>query len=337
MAPRRNEVTRFRRQNAMRYAVNQVLGRGVRFAGRWAANRLQQQRQQRNVARTGVTTQHDVVSQYKKKSMPKAKKKAWRKFTKKVTAAVDKHLGTRSIVRNYSLLGALGAGQQQLFSDFGLYTLGDSWVAATGALVDLYRDIVNIGSAVGIGDPNGIAGASTNNVRKMEFRSAVLDFTFKNMSSTNGLEIDVYALVPKKLARNSANNDLSTIMTNGWNNTGTPAAATNLTPATRGVTPWQSTALCRRFTILTKKKYFLPPGNTFTYQYRDPKNYTVDTNRFANGGLSYYGLPHMNRMILICIKRIVGESAVAQHDFAIGITRTYTMKKWEDSDEDLFI
>lgn len=285
----------------------------------------------------GVTTQHDVVSQYKKSYMPKKKKKAWRKFTKKVTAAVDKHLGTRSIVRNYTYFGALGVGQQQGYCDFGLYTLGDSWTAAAGTVFDLYRDVANIGVAVGIGDPNAVAGTSDNSSRKMEFRSAVLDFTFKNQSSTNGLEIDVYMIVPKKGARNSANNDVTTIMNNGWNNTGTPAGGTNLTTGTRGVTPWQSTALCRRFTILNKKKYFIPAGNTFTYQYRDPKNYTVDTNRFANGGLSYYGLPHMNKMILMCIKRIVGESTVAAHDFAIGITRTYTMKRFSDADEDLSI
>lgn len=285
----------------------------------------------------GVTTQHDVVSQYKKSYMPKKKKKAWRKFTRKVTAAVDKHLGTRSIVRNYTFLGLIPAGTQQAYMDFGLYTLGDSWTGATGGVIDLWRDVANIGVAVGLGDPNAAAGASDNSAKKMEFRSAVLDFTFKNQSSTSGLEIDVYMIVPKKGARGSANSDVTTIMNNGWLNTGTPAGGTNLTTGTRGVTPWQSSALCRRFTILTKKKYFIPAGNTFTYQYRDPKNYTVDTNRFANGGFSYYGLPHMNKMILMCIKRIVGENAGVGHDFAIGITRTYTMKRFSDADEDLAI
>lgn len=286
--------------------------------------------------KSGVTTQHDVVNQYRKKSMPKRMKRRWRKFTKKVTAAVDRHLGTRSIVRNFLMNVTIPAGQDQIYRDFGLYTLGSNWLARTGTIVDLFRDIEQIGFALGIPDPNAIAGSGPSNLRKMEFRSAVLDFTFKNLSSQNGLEVDVYFLIPKKSVRQSGNNDLFTIMDNGWNSATTPTAGTNLSSTTRGVTPWQSTALCRRFTITNKRKYFVPPGNTFTYQYRDPKNYTVDTNRFANGGLSYYGLPHMCRMVLICAKRIAGESTAGAHEFAIGITRTYTMKRWDDQDEDMF-
>lgn len=319
---------------ARQLAAN-LVGQGVRAAGNYVATKVKTKFAKKAV---GVTSQHDVVNQYKKSFMPKGKKKAWRKFTRKVTAAVDQHLGTRSIVRNYTYLGTLAPATQQGYVDFGLYTLGDGWTAATGGVGDLYRDIQQIGVAVGLGDPTTVtAGTSTNSVRKMEFRSAVLDFTFKNQSPGNGLEIDLYVVRPKKVVRQSGNATLATIMDNGWLATGTPAGGTNLTTMTRGVTPWQSTALCRRFTIMSKKKYFIPAGNTFTYQYRDPRNYVVDTNRFGQSGLSFYGLPHMNVMILLCVKRIVGESNSTGHDFAIGITRTYTMKRWDDADEDLFV
>lgn len=69
----------------------------------------------------GVTAERDYRIVYKKKSMPKAKKKQWKKFVKKVNAVLAKDLGTKSVLFNNTVnRSATGLGQSiALFHLYG--------------------------------------------------------------------------------------------------------------------------------------------------------------------------------------------------------------------------
>lgn len=292
--------------------------------------------QSRGGSSSGVTTQHDVKNQYRRKTMPARKRKRWVRFVKKVHAAEDNRFGTRSIVRNLLLSGTLLSANSQTMTSFGLYTCGDTFAPATGGSVDLWRDVVNIASALGYSDPSSSPAAGVERGQEnLRFTAGVLDFTFKNSSASVGLEVDMYIMRPRSNARWSASSTPETLMNDGWNQTGSTSLATTLTSSSRGVTPFQSTALCRKFKIYKKTKYLVGAGQTFTFQYRDPRNYQYNLNKLTNGGASYYGLGRKCYVVLLVIKRLVGD--VGDVTYNIGVTRTYTLKKVGDNDFDAIV
>ena len=57
----------------------------------------------------GITAQYDRTLQYKKRKMPKYKRKRWIKFIKKVQAATDGS-GTQQLVFNNQISGNIASG-----------------------------------------------------------------------------------------------------------------------------------------------------------------------------------------------------------------------------------
>jgi len=209
---------------------------------------------------TGVTTQYDRKTIYVKKRMPYKKKMAWRKFSRKVNAVLEKQMGTRTVVFN-NACQASNALNQQATLTIGFYCTGglnDAPLANYCGLRDLYTLADN--------DP-------VNRTGKLKFKSGVLDVTFQaSGDNVVGTELDVYEFVFNgKEAPFSNVNDIF----------GQAAAITapisgggnSLSIVDRGVTPFDlpEAFSIGHFSIKKKTKYLLSPGNTATYQIRDPR------------------------------------------------------------------
>lgn len=146
------------------------------------------QTQTNNPSDNGITIQKDAILQYKKKRMPKYKRRRWVKFIRKVEAATRDE-GTQTIVFNdRGLRTGSGANSQQwgivhLYGNCGIDAVSDEEVGK--------RDLDRIKTE--IGNPN---------TQKIKFKSAVLDVTFQAINSTSGfaqpVEVDVYHIVYRK-------------------------------------------------------------------------------------------------------------------------------------------
>lgn len=268
----------------------------------------------------GVTNQYDRKQVYRKKRMPRRKRRRWVKFVKKVGAVTEKDFGTNTIVRS-SLALAEGAIGQQGFAAVTLYG----------------KDGVNSGQTVGNGD---IANIFSNDLNtkpssKFKFCSAVLDVTAVNDTTSEiatdnlGIEVDVYELMYRKVA--SCDSPVTMWSSNGAEKIN--AGALNLALTQRGVTPFDLPDILSRYgvTIVKKVKYFLAKGQQFTYQIRNPKSYTWQRD-FINDGNDDFMIPYVTKTLLFVIKGLPGYD-LATPKLNIGTTRKYMYKEMEQNDD----
>lgn len=251
-----------------------------------------------------TTQQHDARTVYRKRPMPRAKKRVWKKFTRKVNAVIDAGLGTRSVVLNDSGF-ATGGPTQQTFTLLHLYGIGT---------------VVPTNYEVGVDDMNQVKGtiaAAVGNYEKVRFENAVLDVTFTN-SGESALEVDVYEYQVKR--RTSAANSMTTALVNAQADTGTLPGTVPISITDRGVTPFDIPMLAANegVVIVSKRKYYTTPGNAFNYQLRDPKNHYMLSGDMGVGEWSKAGL---TRGIFVLFKNIPG--ATGDAEITWGATRSY--------------
>lgn len=280
-----------------------------------------------NKKKTGTTntttTQYDTTLQYRKKRMPKYKKRAWVKFTRKVNAVITKAHATQTVVLNQTAVRSLSAednGQSHIaalmYGKAGYYTPGGT--SAEVGLNDLYQ----------------MCKDRDDDNRTWHYTSAVLDVTARNTGST-GLEVDLYfcsfgedVLGARCLedAIKDAEDETVTIA----------AQYSQVALNKRGTTLFDLPVLIKghKIKIWSKRKYFLPQGATFTYQYRDPKYHKIPQSRvkefIANGvidnvnGHNSFVYPGLTKGCVIVFKKLPGETGSAQ--LQVGATRKYSYK-----------
>lgn len=294
----------------------------------------------------GITNQHDVTRIYRKRYMPRYKKRRWRKFVRRVHAVAEKDLGSRTYVINSLLqvtsntLGAQGCATVCLYPN----TSTDGWL----------NDLNNISLAENLeADPTTAAGITVERSTKFLFQSGVLDMTVRNSSFQTGasgvgvkLEVDVYELTMRKDAYNGTiqlpnMSDLLSAMDADTKRLAGTGSSINI--ALRGVSPWDITYALSRYGIKIhkKKKYFLEAGGTFTYQVRDPSRYSLDQNDMRDK--LGFNRPKMTRIIYFIFKAVPGftigsEPGEYQQQLDIGITRKYLYKiEGANDDRDRYV
>jgi len=286
---------------------------------------------------SGTTTQHDTTRQYRRKSMPRHKRRRWKRFKNKVQAVSEKDLGSRTVVFNTAISNVNSTNLTQSFQHIALY----SGMSSTVHL----DDIQNISEYENAGDPTAATGGTVADTTKFIFKSGVLDLTFKNSSTlrTNDadsfsdsakMEVDVYEIMSNRAWNDATGiyNTLGDCFTKGntmalrINGTGT-----NVDMALRGVTPFDlpSALSYFRMKILKKTKYFLANEGTFTYQIRDPKR-RVWTQEYMQR-LEGPNIKGVSRHLLIVSKLIPGlplgtANGTFKESFDIGVTRKYFYK-----------
>jgi hypothetical protein len=261
--------------------------------------------------------------------MPRFKRKRWVRFVKKVKAVENSTIGTRTRVFNNLLNYSDGTGPDgQLFKSVALY----SNASATNNQDDLLKIMDE--------DPD-IANSG-----KIQMISGIMDMTLVNrsvdgVSAGMGVELDVYLLTAKKrfeykdAAGALQSGNIEDVLADG-NATAGIIGQNRVGITNRGATPFDFTTALSSFGIkvLSKKKYFLPPGNQMTYQIRDPKNHQFLKDDVRN--IQGQNKPGATKLLLIVAKGLPGAQAGDNYSIFlnVGITRKYAYKINED-DEDM--
>lgn len=252
---------------------------------------------------TNATTgQHDIARQYNRKKMPKRKKKAWVKFSKKVGAVLNKQLNSRLVLLNdYNRVNTLVDTQ----GIAGIELNGVESATNTFGNNDLAR----------IATADALWTVATN----IRIESCCLDITVTNVN-TIAAEIDVYEYYYRK---DNTAADLATWMTSLL--TTSPNVGTGLTIGTVGLTPFQVPGLGLWVRFTKKTKFFVAAGGTMTYQKRTARNYMFKTQEFIAGtNLHKRGL---TQGLLFVQKGIpTATNGAGTTDLAYGATRTYNYK-----------
>lgn len=339
-------ITKYRRTGyytrAATRAARTIQGAYRRYGGRinsaiGAANAMNAYRsftntmtRNRTTSGQGVTSQYDRKLIYRKKRMPRFKKKLWRKFKNKVTAVSTKTLGSNTVVRNNLIQFDFGLTPtnltKQLVFQLALYPMQN-----TGG-VDYLNDL----SSICTND------SRVKNSTKLIFMSGILDLTIRpqtlrgteNVNPTLSAEIDIYEMSMSGATgiTNEASSLLDAFVKADTDTDKIPGSAVSLTLDSRGATPWDlPEALSQhRIKIWKKTKYFLSSEQTMTYQVRDPKTHIFTQDQLPSGTTSVTK-PGMTKYLLIIAKPIPGYSypGAGNNDILrvnVGVTRKYLYK-----------
>lgn len=321
-------------------------GMGIRSALRGGFGMTGTGSRNRTTSGRGITNEYDRKLIYKRRRMPRRRKKLWKKFVSRVHAASEKDLGSRTILRNerfdeaYSYTGA-STGSQGLVN-VALYPCRSA--ATKTYLDDLNQIFINELASVPVIGSTG----------KLVFKSAILDMTVCNTSALDitdpqnpapaSLEVDVYEIgAGRRFDKNAyipANADLLNIF--GEANIDTPPVSVGnqqIALSTRGATPWDlPSALSEyRIKIYKKTKFFLSAGQTFTYQMRDPKRHVIDLQRI-NSSNPTANLPGLTRWLLLIFKptpctRTDSDTNPDIIRLSVGVTRKYLYKVVQQNED----
>lgn len=285
----------------------------------------------------GVTFEQDKTFIYAKKLMPRRKKRRWKSFVRKVHAAAERELGSRTVLFNAGYSFSNTVPFEQGLATFCLYGRESSSV--------WLDDIRYLGELENVGNPTALDGNRVADNGKIMFQSAVLDLTMRNISAKDGnldldctLEVDIYEISIGKdtvLGPNhfdSVQDLLDSNNTLGIYDQSSGSVGTEIRLRQRGCTPFEKTKALSEFRvkIWKKTKYFLKPGQTLTYQTRDPKRHTLYKNEMlkADEGFNW---PGVTKSILVIYKSVPGIvvgslAGETQEQLTVGVTRKYLYK-----------
>jgi len=334
---------RQRRSAFMRSPYGGRFSMGTRNTARRARSRTRV-----NLMRRRVTTypgilggqNADVRLVYRRKRMPRRKRRAWVKFVKKVNAVDEKELGTRTVLFNQKITQNATADLKQSTLTLALYPFTDP---TNGWLNDLNR----MGQFENENDPTAIAGANIDRNTKIMFHSAVMDITLRNTSQVctatgppavygpapeASIELDLYEMYMRQEASDGANQlNTMTAILNQWDEKEIGGAGEGIAIQDRGASPFEMGSSLGRFGIkvLKKTKYFIPNGQTITYQNRDPKRHVIhygDLER--NEGFNRAGWTRIYFLIYKLVPGLTPGTSAGQYRCSIdlGTTRKYMYK-----------
>jgi len=258
----------------------------------------------------GVTTQYDRKTIYYKKKMPYKKKMAWRRFSQKVNAVLEKQMGTKTVIFNHQC-ASVNAANEQATLTIGFYCTGglnDGVLQNYCGLRDLYTIANN--------DPVDRTG-------KIKFKSGVLDVTFQaDRLNDVGMELDVYELVFN--GKEAPFTNVNDIFTQAANITGPINVGNQISIVNRGATPFDlpEAFSIGHFSIKKKTKYLLPPGNTATYQIRDPRMKIWNKEDILDDTGSFTGSKKGATVLYAIFKPVI--SAGETVTLNAGVTRKYS-------------
>lgn len=320
------------------------LARGARQ--RRAGGRSQTMRRTSARSNVGILggTNADMRSIYRRKRMPKFKKRPWVRFVKKVHAVADKDLGTRTVLFNDQLEQRNSSSGGQSTLTLGLYTMYSSTI---GWLQDLHT----IGTLENQGDPTAAAGATIAPNSKVMFQSAVMDVTIRNttdkLTSVDianpllnvysaapeaAIELDVYEIYIRKTYSDNAS--VFATVTAGLDRYDDPeigGTGNGFTISDRGCSPFELGSQLARtgMKILKKTKFFIPNGQTITWQARDAKRRVCRYGDLEKAeGLNKPGWTKVYYMIYKLVPGLNQGSSLNDYrtKLNIGLTRKYSYK-----------
>lgn len=268
----------------------------------------------------GITSQYDRTLIYRRRKAPRRFRRRWRRLKKQVNAVINKGLGSKTIVFNNAITSNTNIAGGLVQALFFLHLYGCAGTGNPVYFETATRDLESIRTNDTTSDPTAT----------YRFESAVMDITATNTSSTVTAEVDLYELWHYAETNFASLND---VMANAQSTTGTIGTAGSITlSGNRGVTLFDipQMSVATRYKIVKKVKYFVPPGNCFTYQIRDPKNRVINSVEMLSAS-DGTGFVHKKwtKTVVILHKPLVGiegDSAMT-----VGVTRKYMYKVLEQN------
>lgn len=210
-----------------------------------------------------VSSNHENRTLYKRKPMPKGKKKSWLRFKKKVTAVANSNAKKIEIYHKDAI--DLSHGQDsQNSGDFSLYTGYNTSFSAT-------QDLKRCFQVAAQNNTSDFATAS----ECLYFKSAVMNVTFYNAGDQPAY-IDLYWFYSTKSSIDTPHTlytrGLATAPSGLNEGTGVGVAKTS---GTFGAQPFMSRSFCQYNKIYKVTKHLIPPSNTIEFQIKDPKNHLI--------------------------------------------------------------
>jgi len=315
-----------------RYRSRRMPYGGPRGQGRYRARTAGGGYKARNPRDTVVTQQFDYKNQYRKKSMPKYKKKAWKKFVNKVNAVGIRTAGLKTIIFNDKIVRSNTAGNQNVMACCLYGNTGVNDVNAVG-YSDMYRTFKN--------EPTiqKQSGEPANGC--LMFASGILDITLRNLGEVDA-EVDVYIGYHWK---DTTNTDTAlpapapntrTLIEDLFNGGFNQEIATGNQPidlTDRGATPFDiSHGLSSSgFKIIKKQKFLMQPSRSVFLQHRDAKNHRLDWNNLGKMG---YAKKNLTYEVLVVFKPSVAVTEDLVCTIGMGVTRKYgyTVLDWNQDE-----
>lgn len=253
--------------------------------------------------------------------MPRRKRRYWKKFLLKSRAALLKSVGTRTVLRNSVISKSTDATYPQGVLTCHLYGMNGTNTASEVGCADIGDLLVN--------------DTSIGSSGKVHFDTGVMDITFRNVppgaeeTSQRSMEVDVYDLIFRDETKFE---NFESMISDAQTNTPVIGGATGISINTRGATLFDLPHLIKlgKIKILKKVKVFLPMGNTFTYQVRNPRNWVLNAADWNDtAGLIE---PRHTRTVVAVFKAVVsaGGANPAAVQLDAGVTRKYKYKVIED-------
>lgn len=287
-------------------------GYAVRTAAKYAYRRWSGSGSRSGVTSgSGITAQYDRKTQYVRRRMPYKRRRRWVKFSRRVSAVMQKDIATRTVVFNGAVDTSgdiVSNATDQGVAEVMLYGFrGDADAFYVQGAQDLSRVLTAL----------QLSGNS-----KIRFKSGVLDLTARSINQN--IELDVYEVMCRRTQNFGT---LKAALAQGFSDTPVPpGASTGLSLLRRGVTIFDCPKGIKisGARVMKKTKYFLPVGNTMTYQIRDPKNRYFNTDSLigANGDVGF-NRPGMTRVVFFVWKAVPGSTATPPAQLTIGATRKY--------------
>lgn len=213
-----------------------------------------------------LSTQYDVKQQYRRRRMPRRKRRAWVKKIRMVNTITNKKLGSQFQILRSRVIATAAADTQTSFS-CGIY--GENGVPATSSdigIADLFE----------LNNLSGDTGVNNN----WWLKSGVIDIEISNVgtdAAANPFTVDCYEIVCRRTVNTQGGvapagpNDM---FITGFAATQQPILGTNslISPILPGVTPFQNSIFCTHFKILKKTRVLVSVGQATHFMFRDAKD-----------------------------------------------------------------
>lgn len=308
------------------FTVRNVVNAAVQTAMSHMAGRTStgtQTRTKKSIDAGGITAQYDRKNLYRKKRMPRRKKKAWKKFKSKVTAVEISNRGLTSRVFNSEMSVLVQPASQDYIAvhlygvagTAGANELGENDLATVFEYDDNLR-------RTGTTAPNimthGNASQLTDSIR---MQSAILDITMINPSDKL-LIVDCYHLW---YSQESVYANLTSVLSGGVATTQQVTAAganvgsaPNLTLFGTSLFDLSRALSLGCIKVMGVKQYLLGAKQVVTDQIRDSKNYTINPYYLRNVGV--FAKPKYTETLLFVARNPDEETSASLQIFA---TRHY--------------
>lgn len=273
----------------------------------------------------GVTAQHDSSMQYRRRRMPRRKRRRWTKFIKKVAAATDNKLPLRSVVLNTQYTFEQEGLARQNYTLVPLYSAKSTFVVPDPPQNAQFSDMNRI-----------VTTEFTNfeSVRHLRFESAVLDLTIHDTQTpgSSPTELDLYYIMFRKDVYMTDFGQLVNNSATYLPSVNEGISAPKLTLQSTGATPFSLPNLCAHFQIIKKEKVITTAGSITTRQWRIPKNKYLNTANLrhisaSGGNQNMFAMRGWTCGILLIAKGTpVPETPNRDFSYEINSTRSYNYK-----------